>query len=224
MRLNLSKALTYLITSGATTAATTSSTEDFSAILKLVSAAVSAEVSLIQLREKNLSALVLYELTKCAVALTKGSNTRLLVNDRADIAKAAGADGVHLTSTSLRAATIRRTFGRDFLVGVSAHSLPDAVVARDDGADFVVLGPVFETASKRIYGEPLGLSQLENVIKELKAFPVIALGGITLANAEECLRVGAAGVAGITIFNEPSLLAETTEYISRLSSAIEGFE
>lgn len=214
MRLNLSKPVTYLITSGATTPATTLLTEDSLAILDLVSAAVDAGVSLVQLREKSVSARLLFELASRAVALTKGSATKLLVNDRADIAQAAGADGVHLTSTSLRAATVRKAFGQDFLIGVSTHSLNEARAARDDGADLVVFGPVFETSSKQMYGEPQGLMQLENVTRELSPFPVIALGGVNLDNTAQCLSAGAFGVAGISLFADPSQLASVVRVVA----------
>jgi thiamine-phosphate pyrophosphorylase len=220
MRLNLSKPVTYLITSGAATPATTPSTEDFSAILELVAAAVDAGVSLCQLREKNASARVLTELVSRAVALTRGSATKLLVNDRADIARAAGADGVHLTSASLRAATVRKTLGEDLLIGVSTHSLDEARVARDDGADFVVFGPVFETSSKQRYGEPQGVRRLERVIKELKPFPVIALGGVNLDNVGQCLTAGASGVAGISLFADPSKLAEVVKAIEAAEKSV----
>ena len=166
----------------------------------MVSAAVNAGITLIQLREKDLHARVLFELTKDAVTLTHGSATRLVINDRADIAKAAGADGVHLTSQSLPARVVRRTFGDDFIIGVSTHSLAEARTARAGAADFVVFGPVFETDSKRTYGKPLGLNELEEVSRELSPFPVIALGGVTVHNAELCLKAGAAGVAGISMF------------------------
>jgi len=170
---------------------------------------------LVQLREKSLSASVLYKLTVRAVALTRDTNTKLLVNDRADIAKAAGADGVHLTSASLRASTIRKTFGENLLVGVSTHSLLEASVARDDGADFAVFGPIFETASKQSYGEPLGWHQLTNVVRELQPFPIVALGGVSLENANDCLEAGAAGVAGISLFNDLSRVNEVVKRIAR---------
>lgn len=212
MPLNLQKPITYLITSGATTATTTSSTKDFARILKLVEAAVAAKINLIQLREKNLAARVLFELAQQAAELTRGSPTGLLVNDRADIARAAGADGVHLTTRSLAAVVIRRTFGKDFLIGVSTHSLAEAGVAQEGGADFAVFGPVFETASKKIYGEPMGLDQLSEVARELAPFPVLALGGVTFANARDCLRAGASGIAGIRLFDR------TDEFGGRFTS------
>src|SRR3982751_2176020 len=118
MPLVTSPPIRYLITSGATSAATTPSTEDFQYLLEHISRAVKAGIQLIQIREKSLSGRVLYELTVAASKLTRGSATRLLVNDRADIARTAGADGVHLTTTSLDAGVVRKTFGEDFLIGV----------------------------------------------------------------------------------------------------------
>jgi thiamine-phosphate pyrophosphorylase len=218
MGLNLSKPITYLITSGETTTATTSSTEDFTRLLNLVSAAVAARVNLIQLREKNLNARVLYELAARAADLTQGSSTRLLVNDRADIAQAAGADGVHLTASSLEAAVVRSTFGADFLIGVSTHSLPEARAARDGGADFAVFGPVFETAAKLIYGEPAGLGKLTEAARELSPFPIVALGGITLTNAGDCLDAGANGIAGISLFNQGSDLQRVVRLVQETAA------
>jgi thiamine-phosphate pyrophosphorylase len=192
MRLNLP--ITYPITSGKSTPQTISDT------LRFVRAAVEAEVVLLQIREKSLPARVLYELATRAAEITRGSKTRLLVNDRADIARAAGADGVHLTSQSLPAGVVRRTFGSEFLIGVSTHSLDEARAARDGGADFVVFGPVFETESKRGFGAPQGLDKLRQVADELRGFPVLAIGGISLENAGACFDAGASGVAAISLF------------------------
>jgi thiamine-phosphate pyrophosphorylase len=215
MKFDLSKPIRYLITRGASSEATTAASSEFQQIIEQVSAAVSAGIDLIQIREKRLTARVLYELTEQAAELTRGSATRLLVNDRADIAAAASADGVHLTTQSIDAATIRRTFGEGFLIGASTHSLIEARRARDDGADFVVFGPVFATASKEEYGPPLGLGELEGVARELRPFPVLALGGITVANAAECLRAGASGIAAISLFKEASRLADVVAHIRR---------
>ena len=207
MLLHQQKPITYLITSGETTPQTTPADKDFSRLLNLVAAAVAAHVNLIQLREKNLSTRVLYELTLQAAEITRGSNTRLLINDRADVARSAGADGVHLTAGSIETSVIRRTFGDDFLIGVSTHSLEEARATRDARADLVVFGPVFETAWKRAYSEPLGLDKLEQVATTLTQFPVLALGGVTLDNAAGCFRAGAAGVAAIRLMHDPDQLA-----------------
>ena len=192
----------YPITSGTTTPETTADDPQFLSILRLVEAAVAANVPLLQIREKALHARVLFELVVRAVEIVRGSETRLLVNDRSDIARAGGADGVHLTGHSLPADVVRRIFGPDFLIGVSTHSVEEARMARIGGADFVVFGPVFETESKRAFGPPQGLERLREVCSELGGFPVIAIGGITLENAKDCLRAGASGIAGISLFNE----------------------
>jgi thiamine-phosphate pyrophosphorylase len=194
--------ISYLITSGATTHDSTPSSEDFRRILKLVSAAVEHSVSLIQLREKKLSARTLFQLTARAAEITRGSKTRLLVNDRADIARAARADGVHLTTRSLSPGTIRHAFGPGLLIGASTHTLEEARAARDAGADFAVFGPIFETPSKQAYGPPLGLEKLIEAARVLKPFPLLALGGITRDNTAEVLRAGAEGIAGIRLFSD----------------------
>lgn len=201
MSLNLPRPIRYAITSGATNSETSRDDSEYGAILRLIEAAVSARIPLLQIREKELSTRALYELVCRAVEITRGSSTRLLVNDRFDVALAAGADGVHLTSVSLPARVVSEVCGADFLIGVSTHSLEEAHRARDEGADFVVFGPVFETESKRAFGPPQGLEKLQRVTSELRDFPVLAIGGITLDNVEECLDAGASGFAGISWFN-----------------------
>ena len=197
--MSLELPIIYPITSGATR-----TPED---ILPLVEAAVAARVPLFQIREKTLSARVLYEITERAIEITRCSDTRLLVNDRSDIARAAGGDGVHLTSKSLRAEVVRKIYGPQFLIGVSTHSLDEARAAWTGGADFIVFGPVFETESKREFGEPQGLNRLEEVTSELRGFPVVAIGGITLDNARVCFEAGASGVAAIRLLNDPKRMA-----------------
>jgi thiamine-phosphate pyrophosphorylase len=213
MALNLQQPILYLITGGETTRQTAPDSPEFKRILELVRAATITGIDLIQLREKHLPARVLFELARRAAAITNPCPTRLVVNDRADIALAAACDGVHLTTRSLKADTVRAAFGTDFLIGVSAHSLEEAREARDTGADFAVFGPVFDTPSKRAYGPALGLQKLEAASKELSSFPLIALGGITLENAPQALRAGAHGVAAIRLFNDTNKLEETVRKI-----------
>lgn len=203
--------VTYLITSGQATNQTLAA--DCERILTLVEAAITARVSLIQLREKHLSAHALYELTLRSAKLTQPSSTRLLVNDRADIARAAGADGVHLTSQSLDVRVARATFGEEFVIGVSTHTLEEARAARDGEADFAVYGPVFETPAKTALGMPLGVDNLREVAVALSPFCVVAIGGITKENVALTLRAGACGVAAIRAFNDPGLLDETVRAI-----------
>ena len=220
MKLDRSKPILYLITRGASTEATTPASPEFQAILEQVSAAVAAGIDLIQLREKRLNARVLFELTQRASSLTHGSRTRLLVNDRVDIAAGARADGVHLTTQSIDPGTVRRTFGEDFLIGASTHSAVEVQASSEGRADFVVFGPVFETSTKIQYGPPLGLEMLAHVCTEFPRLPILALGGITSDNAEDCLRAGAAGLAGISIFQHAIRLSHTVAALHGIGSAV----
>jgi thiamine-phosphate pyrophosphorylase len=215
MPLKLQRPAIYLITSGKTTAATTPATKDFSQIVDLVKAAVAAEVDLLQLREKNLTARVLYKLTVETARITRSTGTRLLVNDRADIASSAQAHGVHLTTRSLPTSVVRKAFGADFLVGASTHSIAEASAARDEGADFAVFGPVFATASKQTYGRPVGLEHLAQAVSTVAPFPILGLGGVELDRVADCFRAGAAGIAGIRLFEDRSKLATVVALIRK---------
>jgi thiamine-phosphate pyrophosphorylase len=209
--------ITCLITSGATRSPTAAGDDEFRAVLALVGRAVAARVTLVQLREKNLSARALFELASAAARIARGSATRVLVNDRADVARAAGCDGVHLAAASLEPAAVRRAFGPEFVVGVSAHSASEACAARDGGADFALLGPVFDTPSKRAYGPPLGLERFGEAARALSPFPVVALGGVTLANARACFAAGARGLAAIRLFAEAGDLAAAVRAVEESS-------
>ena len=191
---------TYIITNGDATPETYS--DDSAKILGLISKAVDHGLSMVQLREKRLTARQIFELTLKTANITRGSDTKLLVNDRADIAHAAGADGVHLTSTSLPAAVVRNNFPPEFIIGVSAHSLKKAQIAKSDGANFITFSPIFSTKSKIKYGVPQGVEKLGAVVEALGEFPVFALGGIDRQNYREILPTGIAGIAGIGMFYE----------------------
>ena len=211
----LARPITYLITSGETSSATGPESEEFRRLLALVRAAVEARVTLVQLREKELTGRVLFELAAAAAHIARDSTTRVLVNDRADVARAAGCDGVHLTTRSLGAPVVRRAFGEEFLIGVSAHTLEEARAAREGGADFAVFGPVFDTPSKRAFGPPVGLDALKEAARELSPFPLVALGGVGEEEVKEVLRAGAAGVAGIRLFSNGQNLARIVHHIGR---------
>ncbi len=190
------KSLIYLITDGETTAE--NFIEKKKKILRLVETAGQTKISLIQIREKRLPARLIYELASEAVKLTRRTETKLLVNDRADIALAANADGVHLTSNSLSADIIRKNFPKDFIVGTSAHSIEKAEIAKRQGADFVTFSPIFPSPNK---GKPQGIEKLREVCEQLKPFPVVALGGINETNWREVLQAGANGFAAIRFLN-----------------------
>jgi thiamine-phosphate pyrophosphorylase len=175
------------------------------ALTNFLRTAIHSGVDLIQLRERDLSARALLGIADAIVPLAQAHGSAFLINDRADVAAAAGA-GVHLTTRSLPADAVRRAFGASLLVGASTHNLAEASAAANAGADFVVFGPVFETESKKAYGLPVGLEALREVTEGL-TIPVIALGGIKQTNFRAALQAGAAGVAAISMFVEAADLA-----------------
>lgn len=177
----------------------------------MVTAAVAARVDLLQIREKQLPSELLVELAQAAITITSGSATRILVNGPAEIAIAAGADGVHLTARSAKANAIRTNLSDELLIGASTHSLNDALQVKAKGADFAVFGPVFETRSKREYGAPVGVESLRKTVKAVAPFPILALGGVSLDNAAACFRAGASGVAAIGLFSEPESLSSIVD-------------
>lgn len=156
-------------------------------------------VDMIQLREKDLSARDLAALTHRVLALPNPHGARILVNTRFDIALATGAHGVHLTSDAIDTGRVRSVVPPGFLIGVSCHAREDVLSAERGGADFTVFGPVFEPISKATCVPPRGLTELA-AISHSVSIPVFALGGITESNAGLCVEAGAAGVAGISLF------------------------
>lgn len=162
-----------------------------------VGEALQGGVKCVQLREKDLSPVSLFSLALELRELTRRYGAKLLINDRADIALACAADGVHLTSTSLPVEEIRKIIGPDLLIGVSTHRLDEILTAQQDGADFVTFGPVYFTPSKAAFGPPVGLEKLQEVCR-LSALPVFALGGVKLERLDEIMASGAAGVALIS--------------------------
>lgn len=176
-------------------------------MLRVITAAADAKIDLVQIREKNLTGRSLYELACAAVRTVRGSTTSVLVNDRADIAVASGAHGVHLTTRSLSPDVIRKSFGPQFLIGASTHSIAEVSRARAAGADFAVFGPVFETPSKPDYYAPVGVERLQDAVNAVAPFPILPLGGVNLDNAAECYRAGASGIAAISVLSNPETLA-----------------
>ena len=167
--------------------------------LELIEIAAQNNISLIQIREKKLSARLVFEIARAAVKITQNTGTKLLVNDRADIALAANADGVHLTARSLSAGAIRRAFPKDFIIGVSTHTIEEAGNAKNQTADFVTFSPIFSMPNKDKFQ---GIENLREVCEKLKPFPVIALGGIDETNYKSVLENGASGFAAIRFLND----------------------
>jgi thiamine-phosphate pyrophosphorylase len=167
-----------------------------------------AGVDGVELREKELDDRDLYGLARLLRSLLPPP-TRLLVNGRLDVALAAGADGVHLPANGVPVAALRRRFGGRPLVGRSTHRIEEVAEARNAGADYVTFGPVYPTPGKERYGPPPGLAGLARA--SALGLPVYALGGVTLERLGEVAAAGAAGAAGIRLFQEGSRLPELVE-------------
>ena len=189
-------------------------------VLGRIRAAIAAGVDWVQIREKVLSGRELLGLVQEAVAA--GGGARVIVNDRLDMALAAGAAGVHLGRESLGARDVVRwckssggNAPADFLVGVSCHSLADAREAESAGAAYIFFGPVFDTPSKRGMGEPQGVARLEEICRSV-AIRVLAIGGVNEQNAGDCIRAGAAGIAAIRLFQDTRDAETLKDAVKRL--------
>jgi thiamine-phosphate pyrophosphorylase len=157
-------------------------------------------IDFIHVRERDLAAADLAALVADVVAVTRGSATRVVVNDRIDVALACGADGVHLRADSMPVAEARRLLPAPRLVGRSVHSVQEAIAASD--ADYLIAGTVFPSASKRtgpLAAELLGIEGLRAIVNA-SAVPVLAIGGITPDRIDSVLAAGAAGIAAIGLF------------------------
>lgn len=194
------KKLLYLISTGEMNAGNFAQSER--KLLDVIHCAVDLQIPLVQLREKALSVRDLCGVAEKALNITRNSTTRLMINDRADVAAAVGADGVHLTSRSLEADVVRKHFP-GLLIGVSTHSEVEVNAAIDGGADLAVFGPVFETPGK---GPPTGLEELRRMCSLFPGFPILGLGGVDESNFEQVLDAGAAGVASIRWLNDAERL------------------
>jgi thiamine-phosphate pyrophosphorylase len=161
--------------------------------------AVTSNVDLIQVRERDLETADLARLVGDIVRVTRGSGTHVVVNDRVDVALACAADGVHLRHDSVRAEAVRTIAPAGFLVGRSVHSLAEAEGAGP--VDYLIAGTVFPTPSKPAASPILGLDGLAEVVQAV-AVPVLAIGGITRERLDEVAAIGAAGAAGIGLFIE----------------------
>jgi len=178
----------------------------------LVEQACEAGVSLVQLREKNLDGKPLFHLAQSLREVTSHHNAKLLVNSRLDIALAIDADGLHLPEHALPVQTVKRFFSN--LVGRSVHSVDGAKEAEASGADYLLFGHVFETASKE--NEPRGLNALQAVCKAV-SIPVYAVGGITPERVRACLECGAFGVAVMnSIMSASAVKCVVGDYLNAL--------
>ncbi|MGH9572388.1 MAG: thiamine phosphate synthase [Candidatus Acidiferrales bacterium] len=184
--------------------------------------ALTAGADWIQIREKNICSRSLVGLVRQSVrdASTIASASRILVNDRLDVALAADASGVHLGRESFPAEPTvywcrAGAAPKGFLVGVSCHSLEEVRAAESGGVDYVFFGPIFDTPSKRLFGTPQGTNRLSDVCRFARV-PVIAIGGVDETNASDCIRAGAKGIAAIRSFQNRSDAASIQNFVSAI--------
>lgn len=181
-------------------------------LLPLLDRALSVGVKAVQLREKDLDTRALAVLAGELLALTRKRGGLLFINDRVDLVLALGADGVHLRSNSMPTRAARRVLGPHPLIGTSVHSVGEVLKAEADGADFAVLGPVYDTPLKRAYGDPIGLRPLQEASQQ-SHIPVFAIGGISLSRVQEVQRAGARGVAIISAILKAADVESTTDLL-----------
>ena len=187
-------------------------------LVPLIEQAVAGGLRVVQLRERDLDAPALLTLARDVQVAIKSSKALLLINDRVDVALACGAAGVHLRSDSLPVGVARKLLGAARIIGVSTHSVDEAVRAEAEGADFVVVGPIYDTPSKREYGAPLGVQSLEEAARRCR-IPVLAIGGITPARLPEVKRAGASGAAVVSsILSASSIEVATKQFIALWAS------
>ena len=188
---------------------------------RIVRDAGRAGVSAVQFREKDLSLRDQLSLASEISAVTKALGMKLLINDRIDLCLALDAEGVHLPSSGLPPGVARKMLGAEKWIGVSCHSLEEVQRAEAEGADFAVMGPVYETPSKRRYGAPLGLDYFKRV-KETTSLPLFAIGGVSQSNLSEVFAAGADGVAMIStivsakeVFNQSRALLDEIDRLTK---------
>lgn len=164
---------------------------------EIIREAIKGGAKAFQLREKDLSAKELFELGSRLLMVTRKGGAQLLINDRVDVALALGADGVHLAQSSLPPGSVRRLLQKRMQLGVSCHSMAEAIKAEEGGADFITLGPIFPTLSKLRYGPPLGPGIITEARKKV-SIPIFAIGGIKASNVPDVMACGVDGVAVIS--------------------------
>lgn len=166
-------------------------------LVSVLAQALKAGRPSIQLRERDLCAKELLALADEIQQLTGPRGVQLVINDRLDVALSLEGAGVHLRSNSLPVSVARRLIGPRRVLGASVHSVKEAVEADAGGADYIVLGPIYDTPSKQRYGAPLGLSALEGAARAVRV-PIVGIGGVTAARARDMRLAGAFGVAVVT--------------------------
>ena len=170
---------------------------------------IAGGATLIQLRDKHAAPRDFYCQAEAALQIARKHNVRLIINDRVDVALALRADGVHLGQTDMPVEAARRLLGEGVIVGISTHNLAQAELAANMPVDYVAFGPIFKTSTKENADPIAGLEALRVVRATAGTLPVVAIGGITLANAEEAWKAGADAVSSIAaLVSDPSRIQQ----------------
>jgi len=178
--------------------------------------AVKYNITYLQLREKDLSDRELIAISKEIIKITSGSPTKFIMNDRADLAKVAGADGLHLGQDDLTLQEAKSIFGEDKIYGLSTHSLEQVSIATSQNPDYIGFGPIFPTPTKAKPDPAVGLSNIKQVV-ENSPVPVVAIGGIDETNAEEVIYKGAHNICLVRYFmNSENLEERILKIITKL--------
>jgi thiamine-phosphate diphosphorylase len=181
---------------------------------------IAGGATLIQLRDKHAAPRDFYRQAEAALQIARAHSVRLIINDRVDVALALRADGVHLGQTDMTAEAARRLLGERVIVGISTHNLAQAEMAVNMPVDYVAFGPIFKTSTKENPDPIAGLEALRAVRTVAGALPVVAIGGITLANAEEAWKAGADAVSSIAaLVSDPSRIPENVRQMLANSQA-----
>jgi len=190
-------------------------------VLDVAAEFLAGGATFIQLRAKQRSSAWLLDTAQQLVELSKRSDARLIVNDRADVARLADAAGVHVGQDDLAPSSVRQLLGPDRMIGLSTHSIAQLDAAMDQPIDYVAVGPVFGTVSKDTGYDAVGLTLVKEAAVRARArgVPVVAIGGITLDRAEDVLRAGATSVAIISdLLSTGDPRARVREYLDKLSA------
>ena len=185
-------------------------------LLRILGDIIPEQGMMIQIRERDLGSRELLRFVEAVHRLAHSFRVPCLINDRVDLVLATQAAGVHLRSDSMPTKEARKCLGTGYLIGKSVHSAEEALQSEKEGADFVVLGPVYETPSKRQYGPPLGVPVIREASRHC-TIPVYAIGGMTPSRVENVMASGAAGVAVVSsIFQAASPREAVTTYSTQL--------
>lgn len=172
---------------------------------------IAGGATFIQLREKHASPRDFFEAAKPAIEIARKNNVMIIINDRVDIARALGADGVHLGQDDLPPNAAREVLGPDAIIGFSTHSVEQAIDAAGLPIDYIAIGPIFETKTKENPDPIVGLDGLAEVKKNIGNIPLVAIGGIDLDNVLDVLAAGADSIALVSaIIGDPALISAKT--------------